>query len=990
VLPTQAPRQAIGNLEGLGHDASGPRYVWGTWTPTKPSLLAVARADGTVEVWRVPLGVAEHSAAYILESHRNHVFKAPSRSSRPWGAWAVVSGVPVLAIGRGGAVWLWRMRDGEDVPVELDLPVDLTGRAPDQDWGAWGEVDGVPVLATGGGDKVAFWDGRDGSPWRPPVKVAGGTVVWGGWANIGDVPMLAIGTYHHPDGAVQLWNSREEQFVAEVSTGRGAVLWGAWAEVDGAPVLATGSQDELATAHQDCTVRLWNLVFERSVQRRPTYRSDVSVGADRLDRSAEATALAELLLSRSARPPLAVGLFGEWGEGKSYFLGLLKDRVTAIAEGPDVFAHHHVRQIRFNAWHYAETDLWASLVAEIFAQLAHPSSNRDVSSEQREQSRLVAEVIADRQLYERIAAEHARTRRLEESLKPAKWDLLSSDKKGDLKTAVARADQQMAEEMYRAVTAPAAWLQMMWMRTGQVWRAIPWWAKWVAPVALCAVVGLVYLFVAVPGFVPRILTTVLGLLPSLAVLASVWKATKERANRALATLQSVREAVKKVVAGWEQQVRTALDVSRANVRALEQELQNLTAAGQLAGLVFSRAAAGGYRQSLGLMTQIREDFETMSALLTRDQTEYSEGQLAGLDRPDAGGDSVPRIDRIVLYVDDLDRCPPRRVVELLEAVHLLLAVPLFVVVVAVDPRWLLRAIALHYRDVLSSATNALTTTARASSEIDPDDEEYWASSPAQYLEKIFQVVFTLPAMTTVGYTSLLDAVIGPRADIDMSEISAALFNEPRPQPIGDKTFESQLQPPVDTTEDATHADSEDTVRVVELPKPPLVDRPDPLALDSAELTLIRLLGPPLISTPRAVKRLANSYGLLAAIRRLRDPTSTADTLQAMILLAALVGYPNLGPSLLMRLHRDAIAQPDLPWKTFVDQLRERNMDSHVEEEAQLALAGALDHVTKRAATAGIVLPEAVSDWASSIRLVGRLSFPAGSVAARLDRLNPPA
>ncbi len=42
---------------------------------------------------------------------------------------------------------------------------------------------------------------------------------------------------------------------------------------------------------------------------------------------------------------------------------------------------------------------------------------------------------------------------------------------------------------------------------------------------------------------------------------------------------------------------------------------------------------------------------------------------------------LPRIDRIVLYIDDLDRCPEVKVVEVLQAVHLLLAYPLFVVVV---------------------------------------------------------------------------------------------------------------------------------------------------------------------------------------------------------------------------------------------------------------------------------------------------------------------
>jgi hypothetical protein len=48
------------------------------------------------------------------------------------------------------------------------------------------------------------------------------------------------------------------------------------------------------------------------------------------------------------------------------------------------------------------------------------------------------------------------------------------------------------------------------------------------------------------------------------------------------------------------------------------------------------------------------------------------------------------IDRIVLYIDDLDRCSTETVSQVLDAVHLLLALPLFAVVVGVDPRWLAR------------------------------------------------------------------------------------------------------------------------------------------------------------------------------------------------------------------------------------------------------------------------------------------------------------
>ena len=128
-------------------------------------------------------------------------------------------------------------------------------------------------------------------------------------------------------------------------------------------------------------------------------------------------------------------------------------------------------------------------------------------------------------------------------------------------------------------------------------------------------------------------------------------------------------------------LQTALEVATAQVDALEAELHDLTPTGQLAALVERRGRRDSpYRAQLGLMTQIREDFEQMARLLAAPPR-----QPSAEPDVDTVGDELPRIDRIVVYIDDLDRCPPDRVVQVLEAVQLLLAVPLFVVVVAVDP-----------------------------------------------------------------------------------------------------------------------------------------------------------------------------------------------------------------------------------------------------------------------------------------------------------------
>jgi hypothetical protein len=114
------------------------------------------------------------------------------------------------------------------------------------------------------------------------------------------------------------------------------------------------------------------------------------------------------------------------------------------------------------------------------------------------------------------------------------------------------------------------------------------------------------------------------------------------------------------------------------VRAAEAELERLSSALLLEEFITERASTDEYRKQLGFLALVRRDIERLSKLIDDANKKW----LAA-----GNTEQKPLINRIVLYIDDLDRCKESTVLAVLEAVHLLLAFPLFVCAVAVDPRW---------------------------------------------------------------------------------------------------------------------------------------------------------------------------------------------------------------------------------------------------------------------------------------------------------------
>ncbi|HMG68885.1 MAG TPA: P-loop NTPase fold protein, partial [Chitinophagaceae bacterium] len=304
-----------------------------------------------------------------------------------------------------------------------------------------------------------------------------------------------------------------------------------------------------------------------------------------------------------------------------------------------------------------------------------------------------------------------------------------------------------------------------------------------------------------------------------------------------------------------------------------------------------------YRKHLGIISTIRKDFESLVERL-KDMRQ----QLTNDLRP---------VERIVLYIDDLDRCPTTKVIEVLQAVHLLLAYPLFVVVVGVDPRWLLHSLDSNYSAFESEP------------ETYSDDPALWRTTPQNFLEKIFQIPFTLRQMTDKGFGNLMEGLLMPMQpeltsnENESVETSNKTVSHPTSVPTEVENLPNQIR---DFEKSSNVSAGEVKISPVEQGKR-IVDLPpvygefkvneESLTIRSWETNFASELFR-IISTPRAAKRFANIYRILKASVQREDLANFEGSAELpgefqlpMLLLAILTGTPSLASKIFPKLKEGA-------------------------------------------------------------------------------------
>jgi len=700
-------------------------------------------------------------------------------------------------------------------------------------------------------------------------------------------------------------------------------------------IVISGLPESVRSEVTGTNVYPMKLPRDQEIVRSQVLANDTPVGPDRLNILDEVQALADAVALKEMSPPMVVGVFGGWGSGKSFVLHLIEQRLHDIrCEGiPSEVEEQqkfpfvgHPYLVHFDAWTFAKSNLWASLMqttlVELDRQLSleHELSENlkidlkqdtpvwrllgDLTDKQRDQllkNKLGREALRIATDFEQKGSPGRLWQELE-NLRAAERGPLKTEEDAlrDLRKELAVAHRELEDEVDREISADArrtawipVWQEIVRLTKGKLkdidaptyeefvnsisavhkfWLGL---RKTSLPTAVFMVVAIVGGFI-VSGLQPmfKYYSEAAGLLlASIAPVLRAWDWFEKRRNE-----YEERLSVAQETKGGSRQQRiddavsiASEDSTGARVAQLKNQVEEKETtvdrirarigvtghSRSLNDFLKTRIEEGLYQKELGLIDQIQSDISELSDTLipSRSRGTVDRGKLEKL---------FPRGDpRVILLIDDLDRCPPDKVVDVLEAAQLLVKTRLFVVVIAMDVRYVTRALEAQYKNVLVRSGEP---------------------SGLDYIEKIIQIPYRVRTVSAPAIRSFL------RSQMELVETdSERPPDQIEPQDIatGDTEYYmpecEETKARLSVSAQSTHAQS------TELPT-------QVIKFTAEELATISASSSSLAVSPRTMKRLVNVFKLLKIIwyRQGIEEGPSMDVKKAMLSLLALCArYPEV-------------------------------------------------------------------------------------------------
>ncbi len=622
----------------------------------------------------------------------------------------------------------------------------------------------------------------------------------------------------------------------------------------------------------------------------------------------DVNALASVICYKQVKPPLAIGLFGNWGSGKSFFMNKLEDRIDYLAKDKSGLFCRKTLCITFNSWHYSDSNLWASLITKIFEELEKqgkddPEDVKKIFKELHSTKEILDDKKVEQEKVAKDIEELKGVKRLKETEINFNADKLRGISGRDIIKAVM--ENPDVKEQIGRVKSEYSFIKMdeyqeiennihalgdfrtkvidvfkiaYSVKSGKGWKAIlyfvliggviwlllnnsklagTWFSENKYLITGFSVAFSQFMIMIKPA-ITRV-TKLLGWLKSIRDTISVLR--KQSSDKSESEIDSIQETIneaEKQKEGIQQQVEV-LSIALARI---ESDIDDISSGKRIIKFIETKVSDERYVNSLGIISWVRKDFEQLDRLF-RQQREAREKALAAGDPLPAGY----HLERITLFIDDLDRCSEEIVVKVLEAIHLLLAFPLFVVIVGVDPRWMHRALSSHH--------------ARFINDVDkPGDNR---ATSYDYLEKIFQIPFVLKEMSQEGKSKLIRSqmknMLAVKDEVPLIANTAVTG-------IPGTTAPSSIANPLPATTPVTVSSEQGNKNEESV-------RPETLTISESEVVLIEFIADLIGNSPRTIKRYTNIYRIIRTHAKftIRKGEEAEFHSAAIVLLAVVTGLP---------------------------------------------------------------------------------------------------
>ena len=563
----------------------------------------------------------------------------------------------------------------------------------------------------------------------------------------------------------------------------------------------------------------------------------------------EARAAAELVCLKNSGA-LALGVFGDWGSGKSSFLRLMENEIgnlcravrTTKEAAPDVKSpfFENAECVRFSVWEYNDSQLLLSLANRTFDCLNNKQVEDEITQELKGalqswrkdgsdvQSALKQAEGKKKAAIRELEAANSEARQAEETATLSAFSAFALALGGRGKDEGQA--KELAQDVLGQVEAGSKNISTVTLLTDLRFLAGASKKVWLSVIALgIAVFALVFFLTSggqpVLALLSALVTAGLPLLALAQKLVSIAAGYARDLTQAEKKRETARRAAEIKQAEADQEIAQR----QRELGAVEAKLLRFGGGSRDQRYDFFLSESSLLQQlsaEAGLTSRVRRAFEILNDMIRNKSDERADE-----DQTKAAHAKLP--DKIVFFIDELDRCRAEQVVRMLEAIHLLLAFENFAVVVAVDSRWLEGALLSVFEKELQAADRR-------------------GQVVHEYIEKIIQVPIRVRGLTFRdgdqnapggSYVDLIQALTPIAAQAAAPSGGGGGGNAGGDGAVAPLDIEPVLVPKADARAAAERA-----------------------VLTQGEVSELERMGRIVGTSPRTVKRFVNVYRLIRAVQ----------------------------------------------------------------------------------------------------------------------------